>query len=853
MGTAGAEFFVSYTGADQAWAEWIAHTLEANGHTTILQAWDFRPGESFLERMNEALGKAERVLAVASPAYFRSAYARREWAAALALAGGQLGQLLLVRIAPVELPPLLTDLIYLDLVGLDQAAATRRLLTGITPGRARPVDRPAFPGARFPGQAPAVIGIPPRNPNFTGRDKLLSMLRARLASSATGAVVQASAMHGLGGVGKTQLAIEYAHRYAADYELVWWVPAEIPAAIPGRLAGLARRLRVPEQAAPEEELGLLFEELGRRERWLLVYDNAEEPQSLDGYRPPVGAGHVLVTSRNPAWGAIATTLHVDVLPRTESLAFLRRRTGMDKQYAERLAEALGDLPLALEQAAAYLEATATPPATYVDLLASRAKELFALSRPGSSEQTIATTWSVSLERLRGEGQVAQDLLRLCAFLAPDDVRRSLLEEHAEALPRRLARAVRDQLALQQALGGLRHYSLATVTDQTISVHRLVQAVVRHEMNDYQARQWAQAAVDTILAGFPSQTDDVAAWPTAAQLLSHALTSSEHAKRLGAAPELTADLLTRAATYLTGRGEYAQARASFEHAQTILETRLGQGHPEVASGLVNLGVVLRLLGELPAARNHLERALAVLEARFGRDHPLTVDCLSNLGNVLHDLGELSAARAHYESALAIRQAHLGPDHLATAQSLGNLALVLLDLGELTAAREYLERTLAIFHALLGPDHPNTAQTLDNLGVVLNDLGDHPAARAHLEHAVAIRRAHFGPDHLITGQSLLNLGVVLRALGELPAARDRFERALAVFETRLRPDHPSTAISLHNLGLVLWDLGELPAARDHVERARAIFEAQLGPDHPSTATARDGLAAICAALEGDIDQA
>jgi hypothetical protein len=129
------------------------------------------PGESFIERMNEALGEAERVLAVASPAYFRSAYARREWAAALALAGGEFGQLLLVRIAPVELPPLLTDLIYLDLVGLDQAAATRRLLTGVTPGRTRPVDRPTFPGARFPGGAPAVLGIPPRNPNFTGRER----------------------------------------------------------------------------------------------------------------------------------------------------------------------------------------------------------------------------------------------------------------------------------------------------------------------------------------------------------------------------------------------------------------------------------------------------------------------------------------------------------------------------------------------------------------------------------------------------------------------------------------------------------------------------------------------------------
>jgi hypothetical protein len=171
-----------------------------------------------------------------------------------------------------------------------------------------------------------VFGVPARNPNVTGRGALLQALRRRLVETKAGAVVQAGAVHGLGGVGKTQLALEYAHRYAADYDLVWWVAAEQPLAIPGRLTALARRLALPELRDQDAQLGVLFDELGRRERWLLIYDNAEQPRDLAPYRPPAGDGHVVVTSRNPAWGAMATPLLVEVLPRAEAIAFLGART-----------------------------------------------------------------------------------------------------------------------------------------------------------------------------------------------------------------------------------------------------------------------------------------------------------------------------------------------------------------------------------------------------------------------------------------------------------------------------------------------------------------------------------------------
>jgi hypothetical protein len=308
------DFFVSYTGADQAWAEWIAEQLEDAGYTTVLQAWDFRPGSDFLHQMQQATSSAQRTVAILSPAYFGSRFGEAEWRAAFAKdPTGELGLLVPVRVQTCQPPGLLASRAYIDLVDLDEPAAAARLRAGIQQGRARPPGRRPFPGqatpagaCRYPGRLPEVFGVPARNPNFVGRGELLTALRGLLQTQQRGAVVQASAVHGLGGVGKTQLAIEYAHRYAANYDLVWWVPAEQPLAIPGRLAGLALRLGLPEFSDQDAQLGVLFDELGLRDRWLLIYDNAEHPRDLAPYRPPAGRGHVLVTSRNPAWAAMAT-------------------------------------------------------------------------------------------------------------------------------------------------------------------------------------------------------------------------------------------------------------------------------------------------------------------------------------------------------------------------------------------------------------------------------------------------------------------------------------------------------------------------------------------------------------------
>jgi tetratricopeptide (TPR) repeat protein len=850
------DFFISYTGADRAWAEWIAWQLEAEGYTTVLQAWDFAPGDNFVVRMRDALERADRTVALLSPAYLASEYGTDEWTSAFLHAATGQQRLLPIRVEACQLPRLLAAIVYIDLVGLTREQARARLLEGVRRGRQRPQLEPGFPGDQprmvaggepaFPGRQPKVSNLPPRNLVFTGRDELLTALHQRLTGGMPTAVTQPQALHGLGGVGKTQLALEYAHRHGGGYDLVWWVTAEQPAAIPAQLVALARRLGLPEQAEQAETIGVLFDQLRQWERWLLIFDNAEDPAELRPWWPP-DSGRVLVTSRTPAWTGLAATIGVDVLARSESVAFLHHRGGLGAQEAAKLAEALGDLPLALEQAAAYLEETATSPDEYLDLLDTHARELFTLGRLATSVQTIATTWTVSLQRIRSEVAAAEDLLTLCAFLGPDSIPLALLREHPGELPDRLRAAVLDRLDLRQALGTLRRYALVTATGDTLSVHRLVQAVARHSLDRREQDRWMAVAAHLVLDAFPDQAEDPDTWPVAATLLSHGLAVINHLNAGSADPETTVRLLNRVGAYLQARTEFSQARPLLERALLLAETRLGPDDPSTALSLSNLARVLREQGELDRARALYERALAIREARLGADHPDTALSLSRLAGVLRAQGDLDRARALHGRAVAIYEARLGPDHPDTAWSLSNLANVLRDQGDLDRARTLYERALHIREARFGVDHPHIAWGVDHLAGILRDQGDLARARTLYERAVTIYEARLGADHPLTAWSLGHLASVLAEQADLASARILHERALAIREARLGADNPRTATSLNNLATVMYAQGDLDGSRALLKRALAIREARLGPHHPDTQRSRRDLAAVEAALQ------
>jgi tetratricopeptide (TPR) repeat protein len=855
------DFFISYTAADRAWAEWIAWQLEAAGYTTVLQAWDFQPGTDFVHQMQRATQEADRTIAVVSPAYFGSQFGEAEWRVAFAKdPTGEHGLLVPVRVEDCDPPGLLSTRVYLDLVGLDEAAARERLLAGLRRGErpGRPATAPAFPGGPaaepvrprpapvFPGLGPAISNLAPRNPNFTGRAELLDALTQSLAAAGTVAVV---AIHGLGGVGKSQLALEYCYRHAADYQLVWWVTAESPLLAAAGLAALGPRLGLPPTVEQAEQVAGVLAELGRREGWLLVFDNAEQPGDLEGLLPTGGQGQVLVTSRNPVWGRLATPLRIDVLAAEEAESFLLRRSGeTDQTTAAALAEELGGLPLALEQAAAYCEQTSLGLAGYLDRYRRAHARLLDKGALEDYPATVATTWRLNVDQVATRSPAAVQLLQVVSFLAAAAIPPDLFGADPKVLPVELAQAAEDDLILDEAIGALHRYSLVTRDNYGIRLHRLVQAVVCSDLADQQP-MWAERALRLVWAGFPANSDEVETWPTCQRLLPHALAVTGHADRLGVTPDQTCELLDRIGLYLWGRAQFPAAKASFERALAIAEAAMGGEHPTVAIYINNLARVLHDLGDLAGAKANLERALAIDEAAYGPNHPHTAIRINNLGVVLLEAGDLAGAKVNFERALAIHEAAHGPNDPDVARDVNNLGRVLEELGDLASAKASYERALTIDEAIYGPNHRQVAIRANNLGGVLLELGDLAGAKASYERALRIDEGAYGLNHPTVASDVNNLGEALRELGDLAGAKASYERALPIAEAALGPNHPQVARIVNNLSLVLQALGDLAGAKAGYERALTIGEAALGPNHPAVARFVNNLGLVLREL-GDL---
>lgn len=865
------DFFISYNQADQGWAEWIAWCLEAMGYTTIIQAWDIRPGSNFIVEMDQGFKSTHRTIAVLSPDYLTSQYTVPEWADALRRDPTGTKRLLVpIRVRPCEPQGWLAAIVYIDLLGLPQEEAQKRLLESVK-ANGRPETTPAYPRSSAPAYPAPVISIWQvpyrRNPYFTGREDMLVQLRSTFTIR-QGVVTQA--LTGLGGIGKTQTVLEYAFRYQQDYHAIFWMQAETHELLIGSIIQTATLLELKEREAQEQEVivAAMRHWLEMHPGWLLILDNLEDATLAEMVLPTHGSGHVLLTTRAQAPGAFDRTTPLSELPQKEAIRFLLRRANLleleaplvsvsaERQtQAFAIVEALGNLTLALDQAGAYIEETGCGLVDYLALFQSRRVEL--LNRRGEftigHPESVAVTWAIAFEQVQQINPAAADLLRLCAFLHPEAIPEDIIHvrveelpphyrERAEELPyvfRRvvvliypfllrnreltpdLQRAVKDPFQWNAAISTLRRFSLIDrqAETRTLSLHRLVQAVLQDDLSALAWRAWAERAIRLVSRAFPNPPDFVN-WERCQQVLPHAIACTSwieqwHLPFAGTA----ASLLTRAGYYLNERARYTEALSLYQEALKMTEQEYSSTHPNVATGLNNLAELYRTLGRYREALPLFQRALAIREKVLRPTHPHVAFSLNNLALLYLAQEQYEEALPLLQRALAIRERVLGPTHPDVAMSLNNLATLYRSLKQHGEAIPLLQQALVIYEQVQGPNHPNIATSLDNLAVLYSDLGQYGEALPLYRRALAIREEDLGPNHPDVAMILNNLAVLYNDLGQYGEAIRLLRRALAIYEQVL-PDHPTIATILDNLADLLRKIGQEREARELEETAQAI---------------------------------
>ncbi|MSR56633.1 MAG: toll/interleukin-1 receptor domain-containing protein [Planctomycetaceae bacterium] len=776
--------FISHSDADRAWAEWIARQLEDAGFASRLQAWQFRPGTDFVSRIEQSLADADYIIAVLSPSYLDSKFAMSEWHAALAndFTPNE-RRIISVRVKECDLQPPAHNA-YVDLVNVGETDAIFKLKAAVGAGVAKSTAEPSLQGRsepangrspRFPGSLPRVWNVPhPRNPNFVGREELLARLRSALLLRQPAALVQA--ITGLGGVGKTEAAVEYAYRHVDDFDVVWWIRAEQPATLAGDFAALASPLNLPEKDSLDQEsvIDAVREWLERHERWLLVFDNVHTPEDLYKYLPRAATGQVLVTSRNANWKGPAAQLHVEVFRRDESVRFLLQRAGttdrdssaseiaMEREAAEWLGAELGDLPLALDLAAAYIRAKRIFLKDYLRLF----QEAFQGIR-----STVAGAIELNIEQARQQSEHCEAILTLCAFLAPDDIPIDVLLGGAADLSDVPELApLQDECNRNRALAALCQYSLLERSEEMVSVHRLVQAAMYDRLPEAARRRWAELAVQLVNQHLATDVNsNVACWPTYARLLTHALAAVDRADKL----KLAGDKLTRV---LNQMGQYLQLRAQFAQAEPLKR-----------------------------------RALAIDEQSYGAEHPNVAIRLNNLATLLQATNRLAEAEPLMRRGLAIEEQSRGPDHPFVANQLNNLAQLLQATNRLAEAEPLMARVVSIFEKSLGEDHPNVATALNNLAQLLQATNRLAEAEPLMRRALAIDEQSYGDEHPNVARDLNNLAQLLQATNRLAEAEPLMRRALAIaadFKRRTGHEHPSFGGRIETYRSILSEMGVPP---------------------------------------------
>ncbi len=885
------DFFVSYSNNDQLWAEWIIYQLNKAGYSVISQATHFHVGSNFVLEMHNASIYTQRTLIILSPDYMASPYASIEWAAALTQdPTGERRILVPVRVRVCDPPGLLAAITYIDIVGLDEQTAQQIFLARLHQAGMYPGPPPAFPGLggtsdtgiNTPTEMQKLDGVsttnlqedrPRRNDDrawtiahqsnrwFIGRNDILEHLYTVFHDENSPVPLVLS---GLSGIGKTQTAIEYAYRYRDSYQAVLWASAESLETLHSDFMEIARELNLPEMSVKDQKIVVLAVKrwLETNTRWLLILDNVSNLGEIQNVLPGNNKGHVLLTTQAQDTGGIAQRIEVTKMSADESALFLLRRAGKlapgapltvatqeDQVSAEEIAiELLDGVPLALEQAGAYIEANKCSLSNYIDLYKKNNAELLKQYKGFVSKHPpIATTLSLSIEQVEVANPAAADLLRICAFLYPDDIPLEIIAERTRdkdghtILGQKLYTCVADALKLNRAIEELLKFSLVQrnqASENTLTIHRLVQTVLLTRMKNVDktknaSSRWAKRAVQAVSRTFCS-VEVAANWHLCERYLPHAQRCAEHIKSEDMVFIEAAHLLHRTGLYLFERAQYLPAQEYLLRARRMYEQTVEVEEVEMANVLDSLGRLCAEQCKYDEASVLYEQALAILEQMSVQAPAALAHCLSHQALLYYNQGKYTEAEPIYLRALRMLEQVLGAEHIEVAVTLNYLAWLYYNLGQYDKTEALLERAHAILERHKAQEDPVMARTINAQAMLYRAKGEYEQAERYYLRALEIREKVLGQEHPDVATTLNDIAWLYRTQGRYQDAEELYQRVRAIREHVLGYEHLHLATTLNDIAVLYVDQGRYNEALALYQRALAIREHVLGKEHPRVGT-------------------
>lgn len=715
--------------------------------------------------------------------------------------------------------------------------------------------------AKFP-----IHEIPFReNPNFTGRKDVLDSIHTEFSAAQNRVPVHA--IRGMGGIGKTQTAIHYSYEFRKEYDLVYWIRSETDASLTADYEALTQALQLPVKIKAEQ---LVYVNIVNNwlentdKKWLLVFDNVDSQEKIEKLLPRKGNGHILITSQSPNWKELGDDSQIKPFTNEEAREFINRRLRKNElEHVDKLTELMGGLPLALEQASAYMSAHGTPIGIYIKLFEEQQEELWKRQPlPKDYRFTIMTTWEMAFRQIQESHPAAKQLLNLFAFLGPDDIPLSIIKTYSEYFPDELKKAVRNPIELEENLSAIYSYSLVERNGEFISFHRLVQDVIRTQLPKEVATKWVSIAVQIMKMAFPYEEYDMKTWSNCAQLLPHAIVTANYAEKYSTGLADAAEIYQKAGGYLLGQADYQRASEAIDRAINIWQEVLGAknlnlaisldylgeikwgqadyaealkldnqalqifqqgdylGTQQAARIMMNLGRIFRSLGEFNKAKNYCEQALVAYNTTLTANHPETARCLNILGMLFYDQGEFEKAKEYNEQALDMCRSVLKDNHPDVARYLSDLGTCYYDQGDFESARKYSEEAIFIYRNVFGDKHPHTAIVLGNLAGLLQEQANYESARKYYEQVCTILITVFGENHPTVATSFNNLGALFIKQSKYVEARGYLEKSLLIIEKVYGKEHHDLILPLTSLANVMFHLRLFPLARQYAERATKI---------------------------------